>query len=828
MSHFLFIETVAQDVRYAIRVLKFKPLFALSVMLLLALGIGVNTTLFSIVDALMLRTIPVPNSQDLFILRPEGPRAVPQLSYPQFSALRDEIGSGNIASMSRVARLFGTIDGQDRQLFGVQLVSGEYFSVLHLLPVQGRLFTANDNLRVGDHPVAVISDRLWRRMFGEARDVVGKVITLQNVPFTIIGIAPPEFAGLWLESPVDVWVPLMMQHNVKYAQNYYNNGGHPREPFVPQERIRWLDIIVRSESPTDSLRERLLIVFLRGLKEEALTIQSETERRLFGQQILTMQTLARGLSGLRGRFGPPLYVMLAMALFILVVSCANAANLLMARAEARRREIAIRLSLGGSRWRVVRQLLTEGGVLVAGATACSLVFAAWTSDVLVRLALGTTGPLPFEPKVNGLVLVFTLSLGALTILMFGLVPSFRVTNIALAAALRTSRIEGGSRLSVQRLLVALQVALSLGLLVGAGALVGTLRQFREVELGFTPGSVITVRINPRASAYGEDAFAQLYRNAIERVEHLPGVRTAAVAVCGLIVGCNSVSSLEIAGLAAGERIRVQENDVSPKYFATVGMALVGGRDFTERDGKQTPKVAVVNEAFAERYFPGRSALGAVIGDGRGKFEIVGVVANARVLRVQELPAPMVFFLLEQAGLAPASTLEIRMNGDVDANLIAARQAIESIGLPVERISPLSRQVELNLTQEILLARVGSYAAALVLVLSCFGLFGVMSYVVSRRAREIGIQLALGATWSRIALGVLRDVAVLVGLGIAMGIPTALGLAGLIGSVLVGVSKVGFIGVATACVLLVTASIAAGLIPAWRAAAVDPLVAIRSE
>ena len=364
------VDTLVQDVRYALRACCHNRGFTATVVLSLSLGIGLNSAIFSTLNALMLRVLPVSRPEQLVLLRPAsaGPRAIPQFSFPQFTDLRAATPSSDgLAAMSRVARMFATLDGDgSRQTTALQLISGEYFPVLGLTPALGRLLGPEDNQTLGGHPVAVISDAFWRRRFAGASDVVGRGLTVNGTHLTIVGVAPPGFSGVWLEAPVDLWVPLVMQANVKYPQNYYNNNGDHTLPFTPQKEIRWLDIIGRAAAGVRALQTPLGAVFQQSVQAEAETIGDATVRRLFLQQTLTFVPFAQGLSNLRGQFAPPLYVLLGMAALILALACANTANLLLARAEARRREIAVRLSIGASRGRVIRQLLTESIVLRAG------------------------------------------------------------------------------------------------------------------------------------------------------------------------------------------------------------------------------------------------------------------------------------------------------------------------------------------------------------------------------------------------------------------------------------------------------------------------------
>jgi len=480
---------------------------------------------------------------------------------------------------------------------------------------------------------------------------------------------------------------------------------------------------------------------------------------------------------------------------------------------------------------VIRQLLTESALLVIVSMVCSVVFTAWTGDLLVRLALGTTGPVPFTTHLDGRVLAFTLTVAAFTLLVFGMVPAVRTTHVELGTALKTVLTRGGSRMSLQHCLVVTQVALSLGLLVVAGLLVGTLRNYLHLNLGFAPEHVVSVGISPRASGYGPDRLGTLYRTLVERIQAVPGVHSASVAVCGLAVGCNNTSSgVDIEGYQplSGERVRLQENEIGLNYFSTVGMRLIEGREFTERDDEHSPKVAVVNQAMVRQYFQGRSPVGRRFGDGRGRFEIVGVVEDARVNRVQQSATPMAFYPIEQLRMYPAAILEVRVVGDPRAMSAEIGRAVAAAGLPVDRLSTLSRQVELNLTQERLVTRLASFFGAVALGLACVGVFGVMSYLVSRRRSEFGIRLALGVTRTRLGVSVLHHTLGLVAVGLAGGVPIALGLSRLLAALLFGITATDSLTIVAAAVLLAFAATGAGLIPAWRAASVDPVVALRSE
>jgi predicted permease len=830
-----FLETIAQDIRYAMRTFRRSPGFVIAVVLSLSLGIGVNSAIFTVLNALMLQSLPVRNAEELFVARPQGPAGTSdQFSYPVFEQLRRAVPApGSVAAMGRIARMYRLVDGErETQLTSVQLVSGEFFPLLGVSPVRGRLLAPEDNQQVGGHPVAVISHGFWLRAFGGAADVVGRGLSVNGAHFTIVGVAAQGFSGVWLESPADMWIPLMMQNEVHYAQNYSSSSERADRlnTFIAEEGIRWLDVVGRGTNP--AITSAIQTAYQRTVAIEAESISEPARRARFVQQRLTITPAGQGFSNLRTRFGPPLFAVFGMAALILFIACGNTVNLLLARAATRQREIAVRLSIGASRGRLVRQLLTENFLLVAMAAAVGLVFAGWAGDLLVRQALGSTGPAPFPVDVNGRVIGFTVGMSIMTVLLFGLVPAFRTTSLQLGTALKVATARAsGSRSSLQKFLVASQVALSLVLLVGAGLFVRTLQNYASVTLGFSQEHILTASINPHAVGYAPERLPQLYGNLVARVESVPGVSSASVAVCALATGCQNISGIAIDGYqpGAGENVQLQENRVSLNYFATTGMRFVEGRDFNDRDRENTPKVAIVNRAMVQRFFPDQRAIGKRIGYGTADTEIVGVVEDARVNRVQDSPRPMAFYPLAQMPV-DATALDVRAAGDPRLIVTEVRRAVASVdaSLPIDRVTILSEQVTRGLRQERLIAGLASIFGMLALGLACVGLFGVMSYAVSRRTTEFGIRMALGAQQSQVLRSVFRESLAIVTYGLAAGIPAALIASLLLADLVFGVSPGDPTTVSIAALLLAGVAALASLLPAWRASRVDPMVALRCE
>jgi predicted permease len=833
------VETTLQDLRYAVRTFRRSPGFVAVVVVSLSLGIGLNSAIFSVLNTLILRSLPVRNPQELFVALPQVPTtalgglAGIRFSYPVFEQLRRVVPApGTLAAMTRISRMYGRTDGeQESRLTPVQLVSGEYFSLFGISAERGRLFAPEDNQNIGGHAVAVISHGFWLRRFGGGPDVVGRGLTLNGVHFTIVGVTEPGFSGVWLEAPADVWIPLMMQAEVHYAQNFSDSDADADKPWIPQEGIRWLDIVGREGRPGATIAA-LDTAYRQTIAREAEHIGDSTYRDRFVQQRLMLQPFGQGFSNLRTRFAPPLIALLAMAALILLIACANTINLLLARAAAREREIAIRLSIGASRSRLIRQLLTESFVLVTMATAIGLVFAGWAGDLLVRQALGSTGSAPFSVDVNGRVLAFTIAASFATVLLFGLVPAFRATSVSLGTTLKLSAARGSSaRPKLQKFLVAAQVALSLVLLVGAGLFARSLQNYAKVPLGFSQEHVLTVLINPHIAGYSSTRLSQLYRSLIDRVKTVPGVSSASLAMCGLASGCQTTSDIVVDGYQAraGEDLHIQENRVSPGYFATTGMRIVEGRAFDDHDTELAPKVAIVNRALVQRFFPDQRALGRRFGYDKPDTEIVGVVEDARVNRVQQPAVPMAFYPIAQ-DIVDAGVLDVRAAGDPRSMITEVRRAVTDVdsNLPIDRVTILSEQVASGLNQERLVAGLTSIFGLLALGLACFGLFGVMSYAVAGRTTEFGIRMALGAQQSGVLAAVFRESLMVVACGLAAGIPAVLASSRLLGDLLFGVDPTDPTTVSFAAMLLVGVAALASVVPAWRASRVDPMVALRCE
>ncbi len=678
------LDALLSDVRYGARMLRANPGFTVVVVLSLAAGIGANSAIFSVANALLLRTLPVPEADHLYMVRIEPrERIAPRFSYPFFEQLRAGFPERTgLAAMSRVSRMRAQPAGRELEAANVQLVSGEYFGVLGLTPSLGRFLTADDNRAIGGHPVAVISDAFWRRRFDATPNAIGREVALNGARFTIIGVAPPGFTGVWLESPVEVWVPVMMQPDVRYTQSFSAENADFLKPWIPQNGLRWLELLTRADRTDGAELVALSTVYRQALLQEIDGITDPAERKLVLERHLVLAPFAHGTSVLRAQFRAPLIALMAMVALLLLIACANTANLLLARATSRQREMAVRLSIGASRGRIVTQLLVESVLLGTLAALVGLAVAPLASELLVRMTIGLdSGPLPFSVGVDTRVLAFTAAITLLTSFLFGFAPAWRATDISLSGALKSSGrgTHHGARMNLAKTLVVAQVALSLMLAVGAGLFARSFGKLAALPLGFEQ-QVLWASINPNAGGYTVEELPGLYSRILARAEALPGVESATIAMCGLMTACRSgADGLTFTGYTpqTGEQVAVQENRVATNYFSTVGMSIAAGRDFTPRDSTTGALIAIVNEAAVRRYFKGRDPIGQRFGYEKPDVEIVGVVRDARVNSVREAAVPMAFYPLDSTP-SYVGSMHVRTNGDPAIVAAELRKALREI------------------------------------------------------------------------------------------------------------------------------------------------------
>lgn len=836
------------DVRYAIRILRRSPIFTTVAVASLALGIGGAASVFTLINAIVLRTLPIAEPDRLFVAEHHNADDVsPRFSWPGATFLRNELaGQAEIAAASSIVALQLRADvGSDLSAAErgyVQLVSGEYFSVLRQSAAVGRLLTADDNTQLDGHPVAVISHGYWQRQFGGARDVIGRTLSINNAVFTIVGVTRPEFFGTTVSiRGADAWVPLMMQSSVRYGSNASSFGnGDTRQPWPPQREIEWLNLFVRVPRGTEPSSIAAALTVKRQADARSIAgLDSQFAERLRSERVV-LEPAGRGISTLRSGAAMALYVLLGMMTVLLLIACGNVAGLLTARATSRQREIAVRLSLGAGRLRLVRQLLVESLVLGLGGGVLGLGIALWGRDLLLALFMnGQNVIVTLDTGIDWRVIGFATAMTCLTGLLCGLIPAFRGTGVPIAESLkvqsRTVGAESRRTLFIGRSLVVAQMAFCLLLLVIAALFVRSLNALAAAEIGFDRHRVVAARIDVRSLGLGPEERLLLYDRLLARVQALPGVVSASLSQNGPVFGSTQISGLSVQGYTPrdGERMTTNEEFVTMDYFSTVGLRIVSGRGFTAQDRVPPGRATLVNETLARRFFPGGDAIGkrwAYDTDEvtfKDAFVIVGVVQDAKYRDLRSAAPPMTYHLSGPAQDATLSDLEVRTSTAPHAMVASIRQAVADAEprLPAYDIAPLDDRVSRSLSQDAVVAQLTAVFSGIALLLGCLGLYGTISYGVSRRVAELGLRIALGADRGQVLWLVMREAVLLVAIGGAIGLPLTYLVARSLSSLLFGVGAVDPSAYATGVVLLVTVAILAAYVPARRASRIEPMTAI---
>ena len=828
--------TLWQDVRYGLRMLARSPGFTAVVILTLALGIGANTAIFSIVNAVLLKSLPVEKPGELVVLKysdPQSGQLNEDFSYPMYQAVRDKNKSfSGILARSGVDLNLG-YGGQSEQLYG-ELVSGNYFTTLGVRPWLGRLFTDDDDRVPGAHPVAVLSYSYWQRRFGSDASIVGKQLILNAKPMTVIGVTPPGFYGTELARDPGIRVPMMMATVFKpVPANRLQNPRH-----------RWMTIMARRAQDVSSAEAQAAIdVLYRQTLEEEIAQYSSTlsehdrKRALSGR--IALAAGDQGFAHLRGEMERPLLLVFFITGIVLLVSCANLANLLLARTEKRKQEIAVRLALGAGRGRLVRQWLTESVMLSAMGGFTGILLASWGKSALVGFLPGDYSAkldVPMDLRVLG----FTLIASLITGLTFGLAPVLQLTRSSVSAALRDeapSVASGGRLFSLRSGLVFLQVALSLPLLIAAGLFLHSLENLHGINPGFVKENVFLAQLNPSLNGFSQERVKGLYSDLLGRVRNLPGVRAASFASDSPLAGSWDQEGIRVEGYQPrqDEEISVNSSIISPSYFSSLGIPLVAGRDFSEQDDAAHPKVAIVNETMAHYFFGANSPIGKKIGtDDDPKaplnIEIIGLVKDAKYVNLKEKSRWHFYTPMAQQPRLFDMTLHARTAGDPGKLTELVRMQVKDLdaNLPLYGTTTLEIQTEAAITQERVVTWLSSVFGLLATLLASVGLYGVVAFAVARRTREIGIRMALGAQRGDIFGTVLQHMFIVVGAGIVAGVAAAYVGSRLLGSMLFEVSAMDFLSYAGACLLLICVAGAAAYVPARRATLVDPIEALRYE
>jgi predicted permease len=839
------LDALFQDLRYAARSLRRTPGFAIAAIITLALGIGANTAIFTLLDAVMFKPLNVPSPEDLVTLyeRPRdgdadatgGTGRYMRFSYSRFERLQGALGSrGSLAAMTRTGNLVVRLPGQKQpESVRAQLVSGEYFSTLQVPVVHGRAIGRDDVSVTNGQPVAVIGDRLWKERLGGA-DVLGQTIVVSGVTATIVGIAPLGFSGVWSDARADLWLPLTMQQALGYRSNMSSYGdSEVSNPWVTQDTIAWLNVIGRIPVGEQTQARALFEVANRaGIEDLANAVDDAKFRADIRSNALEMPQLTQGFSRLRAQLSQAFIALTAMVAIVLLVACANVANLLLARSAARARELAIRIAVGATRARLVQQGLVESALLATLGGAAGWVLGQWSSGVLASAFLATSRdrlPEVYSPDMR--VLIFTAGISIATALLCGLLPAARTARSDSQGALVvSSRSTGGpSIMRGMRPLVAAQLALAVVVVFAAALLGRSLVNFAKVDPGYDTDRLVSVSFSPSASGYSAVQIPALSSRLVDAVTSTPGYVSAAVSTCGLLENCQYSSSYFIDGDRARDEVDLDENYVGPEYFATAGIPITSGREFDDRDRDGGAFVAIVSESLAKRYYPGLDPIGRRIGDREFTAEIVGVVGDVRPRELREAPIPMLYFPIRQWPSRP-NNLAVRVSGDASIAVASVRTALQSAepGLVLDNVGTMALQIDRNILRERLVTYLAAAFGALALLLGCIGLYGVLSYSVARRTQEFGVRLALGARPFDLTRDVLGDASRVVVAGAAIGLLAALWVSGLLDALLFEVSAFDPIVAIASAALLTAAALAASYLPARRAARVNPIAALKTD
>jgi predicted permease len=843
-------EHLLQDVSFGLRtMLRRSPILTLVAVLSLALGIGANTAIFSLLDAILLRNLPVAAPQQLVLfgqgLWVGSTDGMPNKSWQLFSypwyrefAQKTDVFSGVTGLSSIEFGTHGSFAAGPRQLVRADLVTGSFFNVLGVHAMLGRTLNENDDRTPGAGAVAVASCAWWTS-HGRDPSVLGKTLRIENTNYTIVGIAQPGFFGVTVGQAPDFWIPLSMEKEISPGWNGLEDKDFQSLYLIA--RLKPGVSIAQAGASTNTLFRQIV----RAQYLSANPSAKELEDLHHAQIDLTHA--ARGLSQLRLEMSLPLEILMTVVGLVLLIACANIANLLLARGAARAREIAVRMALGASRSRIVTQLLTESALLAGAGAVLGLALAWKAGDLLLRLASGQSDPVPVDATPDLRVLLFTLALTLATALLFGVAPALRATRPSLAPSLKEGRgiASASARNRLGRGLIVGQIALSLVLLAGAGLFLRSLLKISSVDTGFDRRNVLTFFLDEYAAGLPQDArLNQLQQTIEDRVQALPGVRAASFSMFTFDQGEWS-DDLTVQGVprTPGNSQDVLYNVVGTRFFDTFGLPLVAGRVFNAHDDEHAPGVAIVNETLARRFFPNGSALGHRFGLGNdpahaADFEIVGVAKDAKYVSLAENPHMAAYFPWQQH-IQYFSNFSVRYSGPPAAVTAAVRSAISQVnpGVIVSNVASLGEQVDASIGNQQLIAQLSALFSLLATFLVCIGLYGLMSYAVARRTSEIGVRMALGAGRAAVQWMVMREILVLAVLGLAIGIPVALLGANLVAKledphlmsrILFGVGPNDPLALAAAVLLMLAVSALAGYLPARRASRIDPMVALRDE
>jgi len=838
---FALMSDLIQEFRHALRSFRQSPVLVAAALLSLALGIGANTAIFSLTDQVLLRNLPVKHPEQLVLFSAKGPRSgwmessyddEVSFSYPMYCDFRDR-APGLAGVLARFPTRLSMSWGEQTELVQGDLVSGTYFGVLGARMALGRPLTPEDDRVGAPNDVAVLSHNLWKNTFAMSPAVLNQTVRLNNRPMTIVGVTAPGFQGVGAGEAIDVFVPLTLQPRLTQISD-----------GMADRRGYWLNIFARlAEGTSRGQAEVMLNGFWRPILEEEAHNDpraSAKYRARFTARHLSLAPGGRGISAVRSQASAPLIVLMSMAGLLLLIACANIANLLIARAAGRQKEIAIRLAIGAGRARLMRQLLAEGLCLSLAGGLLGILAAYWTGDLLLSY-------LPTDPSVRGLtatpdlrVLAFGLALSVLTGILFGLAPAWETfrTNVSGSLKEQAAGVMGSAaQVRFRKVLVIAQVGLSLVLLIGAGLFARSLFNLRQIQPGFRADHLLSFDVQPSLNGYSQAQTRALYERLHESIAALPQVRAVALAEIPLLGNSIDMTGLEVPGYEPkeGESMSIRDNWISPGYFSAMGIPLVRGREFTKQDGAGAPKVAVINEVMARKYFGTDNPIGRTFrfsstrkaGDA---MEVVGMVRDGKHADLRESPEPFAYFPYEQHDSLMRMTIYARTSADPAKLGTALRSEVRRAdpNLPVFDMKTIEQQIDEDVFADRLVAVLSTFFGGLAALLAAIGLYGVMAYTVARRTREIGLRMALGAERPHVLRMVMREAGWLAVFGIAIAVPAAFAVSRLIQAQLYNVKANDPAIFAGATVALAAVACAAGLIPAVRATRIDPMAALRNE
>jgi predicted permease len=829
-----------QDIRFGLRTLAKNPGFTLVAILTLALGIGANAAIFSLTDQVLLRFLPVERPQELVVLHSPGKshgrtwndiQGGHSFSYPMYKDLRDrnEVFAGLLARYHVQVSVAG--QGQS-QLAEGELVSGNYFQVLGVRPALGRVFSSQDETAAGANPVAVLSYGYWTRNFGGDPNILNKQLSVNGSSFTVVGVARSGFAGVQVGQVPDLFIPITMK-----AQMTPNWDG------LADRNDHWVTMLARLKTGISSTKAEaglapLYHAILEG-EAPALKLSSRDQQEFLNRKML-LDTGSHGRPVLQHDAKQPLLVLMAMVGLVLLIACANLAGLLIARGEGRQREIALRLALGAGRGRLVRQLMTESLLLAIVGGVAGLALASWTLVVIVKSIPESVGASGLTAQLDYRVLIFACAISLLTGVFFGLAPAIRATRTDLQGVLKDqgASVSGGkANVRVRKSLLVSQIALTAVLLASAGLFAHSLFNLKQQDLGVRPDHVLEFSISPELNRYTPPHTISLVERIRKSIEPLPGVRAVSASEIPMLAGSNSTSNITVEGYKAqeDEDMQVDQNSVGPDFLATMGIPLLNGREFSDSDTSASPKVAIINESMARRFFAGRKPVGLHFGFGNAKeakidTEIIGVAKDSKNTDLRDEVYPSVFLPYSQSEHAGNATFYLRTNQDPVALTATVRNVVQGLdsNLPLYDVKTLTVQVDDIAFTDRLVTVFSLGLGLLASLLAAVGLYGVMAYVVARRTREIGIRMALGATRQTVAWMILREILGMLAAGLAVGLIAAYGIGRVIESQLFGVKASDPFVFFIAAGLLIAVALLAGWLPSRKAAGVDPMVALRYE